>query len=142
MTMLQNFEIEKENIVLKDKDLLSMGIIFMEDQRDLMSALGKLVGRPVSIDELGTLGYTFGRVGPLKNSIWALYNSKLDIDFVKDVLHKRNFYTISLTIGEATLETVNHAYIRKDYIEEDVEFYINHRFNKKEYGDYSVTLKE
>ena len=142
MLDIQNFVIKKETKSITAEELLDLGIVVVGRGADIEPAIKKLLGEDADFEEnLGDLGLTMIKRGPLSDSGWILYKSGTDVEFVRDILQNRNFYTITLRKLDVVVEEFRHAYLRKDYIQEDIIYYIENRFNNLGRARYSVTLE-
>lgn len=142
MLEIQSFTIKQETQKITKEELLELGIAILDNEGDLDDAVKKLTGTEHSkTDTLEDLGLKLKKLGPLSFSKWALYSTKIEDKFVSDIIQNRNFYTITLRKLGRPIEELRHAYLRKEYIDEDINFYVRNKFEKIGRGEYSVALE-
>ena len=108
----------------------------LEDNRDLLEDLLYIISQEENKKEddiinelLNQVGYTFDTVG---YSPWSYYiaPSDIDYDYIYDLYHGYNFYTIELIIDDDSYEITDYVYLNNL---EDLDKYVKELWSLREY---------
>lgn len=124
-TCVNSFIVKSADFEMTDSELLRQGIVIVKDGMTQAAAVELIKKKDKSIKVIKE------SMSPLKGSTVIAYNSTIDPEYIKDMWSNKNFYTITLERNGTALETVENAYIREDYVEEDLKYYINYVFSNK-----------
>lgn len=133
--MINNDEvyvIKQVEPVFTEQEIEDMGVKIIDNLDDKELATSQLLTRHHDAK------LTISELGPIKNSSWAVYVSDLDSEFISDLWRRSNFYSISLTWSGYVVEEVKNAYINPNHLIEDIEYYINHQFERNSNGDKCI----
>lgn len=134
---MAEYTIEKVEHNYDKNDLLNMGIVFVSPEETIKSGKDKLK-EEYKYAKLTPKDIVTEKMSELKDSTVAVYKKGLDPQFIRDVWGNKNFYTMKLKLNNATVEELNNVYLRKDYLEEDIAFYVNYKFTNKSREENSV----
>lgn len=135
-TYVNSFIVRSADFEMTDSELLRQGIVIVKDGMTQAAAVELIKKKDKSIKVIKE------SMSPLKGSTVIAYNSTIDPEYIKDMWSNKNFYTITLERNGNALETVENAYIREDYVEEDLKYYINYVFSNKSPGINSIDFVE
>ena len=140
---IQNFELIKSEEGYNDSQLLDSGIVLINNQMYLDGAV-KTLADDSSVDQndIDDLGFTLINVHRDREDLLALYKGNIDRAFIDDVISNKNLYTMNLMIGRIRVETVEHAYIRPQLIEDDIDFYVKTQFTNRQPTGYSFSFPQ
>ena len=120
-----SFIVKASRFDMTPRELLRHGIVIVEAGKSTAAAVKLLKAKDKSMK------ITKEKMSALTDSTTIVYNSTIDEQYIRDMWANKNFYTITLEWDGIELEKVENAYIREDYVEEDLKYYIDHVFSNK-----------
>lgn len=115
----------KDNIFTK-KEMKEMGVVFFKSLDDLKKALEDFGVTEVNEEtRLMDFNLALTQVGTLESPSWALHYFDLMHELVCDLFENKNFYSISVKEEDKEIKIAEKAYIRNEFLEDDLLYYID-----------------
>lgn len=124
-TTMNNFTIQSSKFDMTEEELFEKNIIIVPPGESALSAVKRLKAKDPEME------VEKAKMSPLKDSTVIVYNATIDPVFIRDLWTNKNFYTITLEWNNNVVEEVRNAYLRENYLEEDIRYYVENVFSKK-----------